>query len=264
MLLLGGLLASGSAAESAEAQEPATRPARATVLRIVLAVAALALLLSGSAFYLSARYVNVALSNSGAPAKAFAAAGKAEWLNPFSPAPAQARADAYRTAARRAADSGAPDADWAALDDLALAVHALEQAEEREPVDWTHPYQTGLALLDYREAAGAAGASAGEGGGHRPCTGRGARVAGVFGGATGDSGRPARAFPRGNRRSGRRAPPKGQASQPAPDRHRLGARPDRDAGGLTDPPVRPHTGLRDRSADRTYNTGRSPCDSGPK
>ena len=171
MLLLGGLVASGSAAGVAEAQEPATRPARATVLRVVLGIGALALLLSGSAFYLSSRYVNVSLSNSGAPAKAFAAADKAEWLNPFSSAPTQARADAYRTAARRAADSGAPDADWAALDDLALAVHALEQAEEREPVNWTLPYQTGLALLDYREAARGARASAGEGGAAPPAPG---------------------------------------------------------------------------------------------
>jgi hypothetical protein len=63
-------------------------------------------------------------------------------------------ASAYAQAARGAQSSR--DIDMV-LADLALAVGAWEEATKREPLAWAIHYSAGLAILEYRDAALAAG-----------------------------------------------------------------------------------------------------------
>ena len=176
VLLLGALLAAGGGRSgdgaSAGAEDAAAGARRANppgvspvLVRVAVAGVALLLLLSGSASYLSLRYLATAAKSSGPSASAIAAAAIAGRLNPFSPGPSTVMASAYAQAARGAQSSR--DIDMV-LADLAFAVGAWEEATKREPLAWAIHYSAGLAILEYRDAALAAGILGSRGGEPQP------------------------------------------------------------------------------------------------
>ncbi len=152
----GGRRAGGRGA--AEGSGAGGSGAGGRILQGVVITTAAALLVSGSVSYLSLRYLALASAGNGTPEQALAATHTAGQLDPFTPEGAMAEAQVYREAARAAAASSGPARAWAALDNLALAAAARQRAAEREPLSWFIAYQTGLALLEYREAAIEAGA----------------------------------------------------------------------------------------------------------
>lgn len=160
VLLMGGLLAAGADGRRDGGAPDGVRPAvarattlRPAVVRVAMVVVALILLASGSMNYLSLRYLATA-GNGGSPASVIGAAETAARLNPFSPEPSMVMADVYARAARSAQLSGNRERT---MTNLALAAAAWEEATRREPLAWALHYSAGLAILEYRDAAVAAG-----------------------------------------------------------------------------------------------------------
>jgi len=119
-----------------------------------MAGAALILLVSSASYYVSLRYLDKTVDGDGSPASVVGATTWAGRLNPFSPEPLMMLAFAYEQAAAQARTSGDLGTS---LTNLALAAGTWADAVEREPVAWDLHYFAGLAVLEYRDAAVAAG-----------------------------------------------------------------------------------------------------------
>ena len=154
LLLLGGLLASGS---------PTARPAThnrawGRAGRWVAGVLVSLILVSAALSYLATVYNDASQVNAGlSPTAALANARTAARFDLLSPLPAIRQAEAYTAAAKQAAAGTAPGRAWPALDDLALACASWDEALQKEPDNWVSAYRGAVAALDYRDAARAAG-----------------------------------------------------------------------------------------------------------
>lgn len=162
ILLMGGLVGAGGVSYAAgPSHEKAGRAASSrgggSPAPVLVGVAALGLLLSGSVYYLSLEYIDSASRGSTPTDDRLEAARTAGRLVPVSPAPAVAAAFIFEAAAQEALTGGEPGRAWVVLDDLALAASAWEEAVGREPPGWVLSYRAGLAVLDYRDAAQATG-----------------------------------------------------------------------------------------------------------
>ena len=181
VLLLGGLVATGAATAPAG---DGTSDARSTrvpgvspvVVRVAVAGVALLLLVSGSLYYVSLRYLDKTFDGDGSPASVVGATTWAGRLNPFSPEPPMMLAFAYEQVAAQARSSGDLDTT---MTDSALAAGAWADAVEREPLAWDLHYFAGLATLDYRDAAVAAGLLAPPGDGQNAAPSGAAGIAGA-------------------------------------------------------------------------------------
>jgi len=158
---MGALLLLAAALSSVDARKESWRPRWALktstltyLFRFGLFAVCLALLVSlGLArvsLGLQDSAVTPAASNS---EKALDRAESARWLDMTDPGPYLTQVSISRSAARAAAASSAPDRSGAVLDNLALALHASEQAVSVEPADWSLHYQAGAAALNLLAAS---------------------------------------------------------------------------------------------------------------
>ena len=160
MMLLGGLVAaggSGGTSGSAAPQPAASRPAwRRWTTRPVLAVLALAVLVSAALPFLSLRYSDMAAGARDAETM-LARTNTAAALDPTSVQPFAVRANAYKTAADQA-----PEGSPARTEHYRLAAEAWVDATEREPGGWLYHFKAGEMFLAARDAAIASGAATAE------------------------------------------------------------------------------------------------------
>jgi hypothetical protein len=158
MLLLGGLIAADTGADSPvpSAAGPSKRSRLSLILRAAAALLAVVALASAAFPYLSLRYSDVAAGESDVDSVT-ARAHTAASLDPTSILPFSVRADAHRAAAAET-----PVGSSERFRQLDLAVNAWEEALEREPHSWVCNYQAAKALLAARDAALAAGSGSTE------------------------------------------------------------------------------------------------------
>lgn len=130
---------------------PALRPAGllSVVFRMSLVVLSAALIILAALPYLALQFQEsaTALAKTDA-AGAVDRAGTAYRLWPAGPGPFLTRAFIFESAAEKAASSDQMDRSGAVLDNLALAVDALERAAAVEPADWSLRYQAAIATVD--------------------------------------------------------------------------------------------------------------------
>jgi hypothetical protein len=135
------------------------RPAGAVsaVFRYTLIVLGALVLVTGVFPYVSARLEAAALAvTSSRPSQAADRAEKAHWLYPGHSGPLRLQGMIFLEAAETAALGTSPDRAGAVIDDLALALAALDRAVRTEPADWSTHYDAavvGLNLLIARSRA---------------------------------------------------------------------------------------------------------------
>jgi hypothetical protein len=151
ILILGALL-------GARDGQPGLRASpRARTWRLAGVVLVLLMLASGTVSYLALKYADASQLNAAlSPSAAVRDARAAGRLDPFSALPPIREAEAYAADAARSTAAG-QGSGQAALDSLALACAAWDRALAREPDNWVTAYRAGMALLDYHDAAVAAG-----------------------------------------------------------------------------------------------------------
>jgi hypothetical protein len=168
VLLLGGLLAASPPNVQRSRRTQTAGPVDTAVLTwdrggrplrwLTGGIICLMLVSAGLSFaasqYSDAAQVNSAVS----PTTALANARASALFDRLSPLPLIRRAEAYAAGAKGTAASFAPGRAWATLDDLALACTSWEEAVRKEPSNWVSNYRAATSVLDYRDAALAAGA----------------------------------------------------------------------------------------------------------
>ena len=102
--------------------------------------------------YLSMRFLDTSSQYLDSTIGAAAQTATAASLMPISAQPYSVRAEIYKEAARNALQRATSDDDTAALDYLALALVARDDAIARDPAPWALHYQAGLAALDLAQA----------------------------------------------------------------------------------------------------------------
>ena len=165
MLLFGAVVAVGSSRTTGNDEEgrdiPPARHDAATdasarticswtkrAAGAALTIGALLVLLSALFPYLAVHATNAAATVAVTdPTKAISITRTASWQNPLSPGPLVTRAQAYTAAAKTAAGVAQERARL-----LGLAAGAWQEAERRDPRSWPIVYESGLALLRYRDA----------------------------------------------------------------------------------------------------------------
>ncbi|MBN1320240.1 MAG: O-antigen ligase family protein [Thermoleophilia bacterium] len=139
------------AASRMDARRGARGARRRWVYRAILAVLALAVIVSAALPYLSMRYSDMAAGSTDLQLMTDRAATAAA-LDPTSVTPLATRAGAHRAAAAQGEPGSAEQ-----IEQLNLAAQAWVEATEREPGGWLYYYQAAEAYLAARDAALAAG-----------------------------------------------------------------------------------------------------------
>lgn len=156
MMLLGTLAAAGAPRHSAPTTATSAPRRRPDLTRPLLAMLALAIVVSAALPYLALRYCDLA---SVAPdlETMNARAGIAARLDPTSAQPFAVRANAYRAVAE-----SAPEGSLERAGQLALVAAAWAEAVERDSGNWASFYRAAETALAARDAALAADAGAAE------------------------------------------------------------------------------------------------------
>ncbi|MGI5939808.1 MAG: O-antigen ligase family protein [Thermoleophilia bacterium] len=117
--------------------------------RVALLALSVAVIIGAALPYLSLQCCNSALTLAQTDGlRAAAQAEYAHWLSPGDPGPYDTQAGIYAAAATTAAAGTAEDRTDATLDNLALAIAALERAIEIDPAEWSLRYRAGITNLN--------------------------------------------------------------------------------------------------------------------